>query len=77
MEGYNNVLFSGREYTDQNFCVHVEGYSNEVYPGCSFSHVGGEYCTIGNIAPARLAFCHGKWLLVNSAFLLVVLISQH
>lgn len=68
VEGYNNVLFSGREYTDQNFCVHVEGYSNEVYPGCSFSHVGGEYCTIGNIAPARLAFCHGKWLLVNSDY---------
>lgn len=68
VEGVNNVLYSGNKLSIQNFCVHIEGETNIVYGGCSYSHIGGKDCKVGDLSQegmSRYSFGHGLGIVLK------------
>lgn len=71
VEGVNNVLYSGNKSSIQNFCVHIEGETNIVYGGCSYSHIGGKDCKVGDLSQegmSRYSFGHGLGIVLKNDY---------
>lgn len=71
VEGVNNVLYSGNKLSIQNFCVHIEGETNIVYGGCSYSHIGGKDCKVGDLSQegmSRYSFGHGLGIVLKNDY---------
>ena len=71
VEGVNNVLYSGNKSSIQNFCVHIEGETNIVYGGCSYSHIGGKECKVGDLSQegmSRYSFGHGLGIVLKNDY---------
>lgn len=72
VEGANNILYSGNKPSSQNFCVHIEGETNIVYGGCSYSHIGGKDCKVGDPyqegITSHYSFGHGLGIVLKNDY---------